>query len=237
MHWPGIVLSLVLLQGAAVLSMAPAQVGTSSGPVGASMALLATLQDADILPPEGTPGANHVIQIVIQFQGVFMKSTDPAVRRFLDQALTSKFADRAEEAETEFRQGGWSSQVVEAVCDRYATTAREERDRLAAPFARVNMRLVDLEWLCELYAKARAAFIQQRRDIHRIFAEHRRSMPGGKHFDRKEGPHGNQGVHTHQSENGPDERRVAGLEETCGSGTGALLLRAAGHFSLYQRPG
>src|SRR5262245_32592860 len=39
---------------------------TPSGPVGASMALLATLQDAGILPPEGTPQANRIIQIVIQ---------------------------------------------------------------------------------------------------------------------------------------------------------------------------
>jgi hypothetical protein len=237
MHWPGIVLSLVLLHGPAVSSIAPTEIRTPSGPVGASMALLATLHDANILPPEGTPEANRVIQIVIQFQGVFMNSTDPAVRQFLAQALASKFADRAEEAEAEFRQGGWTSRVVEAVCDRYAVTSREEQDRLAAPFARVNMRLADLERLCELYANARTAFVQQRRDIHRIFAEHRRSMPGGKHFDRKEKPHGDQGVHTHQSENGPDERRAAGLEETCGSGTGALLLRAAGHFSLYQCPG
>ena len=237
MRWPGIVLSLVLLHQAAVSPMAPAQIRTPSGPVGASMALLATLQDASILPPEGTPRANRVIQIVIQFQGVFMNSTAPAVRQFLDHALASKFADRTEEAETEFRQGGWTSQVLEAICARYATISREEQDRLAAPFARVNMRLADLEWLCELYAKARAVFIEQKRDIHQIFAEHRRNMPGGKHFDRKERPHGDQGVHTHQSENGPDERRVAGLEETCGSGTGALLFRAAGHFSLYQRPG
>jgi hypothetical protein len=131
MRWPGILLALVVLHQAAVSPMAPAQIRTPSGPVGASMALLATLQDASILPAEGTPRANRVIQIVIQFQGVFMNSTDPAVRQFLDQALASKFADRTEEAETEFRQGGWTSQVLEAICARYATISREEQDRLA----------------------------------------------------------------------------------------------------------
>ena len=45
------------------------------------MALLATLQDANVLPPEGTPEANRVIQIVIQFQGLFMKSSDPVAAR------------------------------------------------------------------------------------------------------------------------------------------------------------
>ena len=49
------------------------------------MALLATLQEAGILPPEGTPEANKVIQIVIQFQGLFMKSTDSAVRQFVER--------------------------------------------------------------------------------------------------------------------------------------------------------
>ena len=81
------------------------------------MALLATLQDAGILPPEGSPEANRVIQAVIQFQGLFMKSADPAVRQFVDQALENKYAARAEAVGTEFRKNGWTSEVVEAVCD------------------------------------------------------------------------------------------------------------------------
>ena len=54
------------------------------------MAVLATLQDADVLPPEGTPEANRVIKVVIQFQSVFMKSNDPAVQGFLSQALEAQ---------------------------------------------------------------------------------------------------------------------------------------------------
>ena len=51
------------------------------------MAVLAMLQDADVLPPEGTPEANRVIKSVIQFQSVFLKSGDPAVQAFLSHAL------------------------------------------------------------------------------------------------------------------------------------------------------
>ena len=79
------------------------------------MALLATLQDAGILPPEGSSEANKVIQIVIQFQGLFMKSTDPAVRQFVDEALNAKFAARAEDIGAEFRKAGWTSEMLEAV--------------------------------------------------------------------------------------------------------------------------
>lgn len=163
------------------------------------MALLATLQDADVLPPEGTPEANRVIQIVIQFQGLFMKSSDPVVRKFFDEAMESKYADQAEELGTKFRKGGWTSEVVEAVCERYATSSDQERAQLAEPFSRVNMRPTDFALLGELYAKARTRFSQQGQDIHQIFAKHRHTMPGGKRFDRKERRDGDQGLYSHQS--------------------------------------
>lgn len=180
-----------------------AQGRTPSGPVGASMALLATLQDAGILPPEGSPEANRVIQMVIQFQALFMKSTDPGVRQFVDEAFRATFAARAQDVSAEFRKGGWTSQVVEAVCEHYANISTPERAKLSQSFARVNMRPAHFESLCDLYAKARAVFSQQGRNIHRIFAEHRRTMPGAKPFDPKERRDGDEGLHTHQGEDGP----------------------------------
>src|SRR6476660_3746377 len=87
MQRAGLWFSLLLLCGVVLPAPVQSQGRTSSGPVGASMALLATLQEAGILPPEGTPEASKIIQIVIQFQGLFMKSTDPAVRQVLGEAL------------------------------------------------------------------------------------------------------------------------------------------------------
>ena len=88
-------LMIGLLIGAATPAWAQSQGRTATGPVGASMAVLATLQDAGVLPPEGTPEANRVIQVVIQFQAAFMKSSDPALREFFDQALAAKWTDQA----------------------------------------------------------------------------------------------------------------------------------------------
>src|SRR5688572_12406469 len=234
MAWPILVWSLTLWHGVSSSTL-PAQGRTPSGPVGASMALLATLQDAAVLPPEGSPEANRVVQSVIQFQGLFMKSADPALRDFVDQALASKFGDRAEQIGADFRKGGWTSHIVEAICDRYAASSPEERARLLEPFSRAHMRPADFERLSELYAKARDGLQQQGRDIHRIFAEHRRRMPGGKRFDRKERRDGDQGVHTHQGQSGPDEGRLAVLEKACGGRAGALLFWTARHFSFHQR--
>jgi hypothetical protein len=178
------------------------------------MALLATLQDAGILPPEGTPAANRVVQVVIQFQSLFMKSTDPSVRAFIDQAFERRSAARAQDLGAQLRSGGWTSEIVEALCDEYGTLSAGARAPLTASFARVNMRPDDFELLCDLYARARSAFSREGRDIHGIFAEHRRSMPGGKPFDRKEKRDGDESLHTHQGQDGQDQGRAPVVEKT-----------------------
>jgi hypothetical protein len=235
MHRAGLWLFLLLLYGGWVIpAVVQAQGRAPSAPVGASMALLATLQDAGILPPEGSPDANKVIQIVIQFQGLFMKSTDMPVRHFLDQALEAKFGARAEGIGADFRKTGWTSEILEAVCDRYAELPAEERAGLEGSFRRVNMRPEDFTQLSDLYARARSTFSDQGRNIHQIFAEHRRNMPGGKRFDRKEKRDGNEGLHTHQGQDRSNERGSAVVEEARGSGTGPFLLWPARHLSLYH---
>jgi hypothetical protein len=232
MHRAGV--WLLVLLGAAIPVTVHSQGRTPSGPVGASMALLATLQDAGILPPEGSSQANRIIQLVIQFQGLFMKSRDPAVRQFVDQALEAKFAAGAANIGAEFRNAGWTSQVVEAVCDHYAGITAQERTLLAESFARVNMRPEDFELLNDLYARARSTFDQQGRDIHRIFAEHRRNMPGGKSFDRKERRDGDEGLHTDQGEDGPHKGRPAVVEKARWSRTGPFLFWPTGHLPVHH---
>jgi hypothetical protein len=233
MHRAGVWLSVFLFCGVVSAAAVQSQGRTPSGPVGASMALLATLHDAGILPPEGTPQANKVIQIVIQFQSLFMKSTDPAVRQFVDQALAAKFAAHAEEIGADFRKSGWTSEVLEAACDHYAGLSGQERSQLAGSFMRVNMRPEDFESLSDLYAKARSTFSRQGRSIHEIFAEHRRNMPGGKRFDRKERRDGDEGLHTHQGEDRSYEGRAAIIEKARRRRTGAFLLWPAGYLPVH----
>src|SRR2546421_12489081 len=55
--------------------------------VGHIMALLAVLEQADALPPESSPEANQLIHALIQTQAALTKSTDPATRRWLAEAL------------------------------------------------------------------------------------------------------------------------------------------------------
>ncbi|BCA57049.1 conserved exported protein of unknown function [Nitrospira sp. KM1] len=188
---------------------------TPSTAVGASMALLATLQDADVLPPEGTPEANRVIQVVIQFQSVFMKSSDRAVSEFLDHALTKEGIDQQQI--DDLRRYGWSSQTLEAMSSYYGTLPGNERFRLDEAFSSFNMHIRDFEYLLKLFDSAQASFHQRGQDIHRVFTQRRREMPGSGGPHRKERPHGDQGLYSDQGQGGTDKRRLAISSEAHGS--------------------
>jgi hypothetical protein len=170
---------LIMGTGNPILAQVPGRAATPSGPVGASMAVLAMLQDADVLPPEETPEANRIIKLVIQFQSVFMKSSDPAVQAFLSQGLEAKTGSGADEATSRFRSAGWTSDVLEALCEQWVATAIDQRERLAPGFRQFNVSLADFDSLVGLVAKARKAFEQRGENLYQVFAQRRREMPGG----------------------------------------------------------
>lgn len=162
-----------------VLAQVPGHRASPSGLVGASMAVLATLQDADVLPPEDTPEANRVIKAVIQFQSVFLKSSDPAVQLLLTRALAAQRGGSGEEALSGFRSTGWTSDVLEALSAQWIATAIDQRDRLTTGFRQFNVSPEDFDRFMELVAKARTTFIQREQTMHQMFAQRRREMPGG----------------------------------------------------------
>jgi len=171
--------SLIMGAGSPVLAQMPGRGATPSEPIGASMAVLAMLQDADVLPPEGTSDANRIIKVVIQFQSVFMKSSDQAVQAFLNHALAEQRGSGANEAASRFRSAGWTSDVLEALREQWVATAIDQRERLAPGFHQFNLSLEDFDSLMELVAKARTALEQRGQNMHQVFAQRRRKMPDG----------------------------------------------------------
>jgi hypothetical protein len=170
----------VILIGVAGPSLAqvPSRGANSSGLVGASMAVLATLQDADVLPPEDTPEANRVIKAVIQFQSVFLKSSDPAVQLLLTQALAAQEGGTGEETLLRFRSTGWTSDVLEALSTQWLSVATDQQERLAPGFRQFNVSPGDFDRLMELVAKARTTFRQRGQTLQQVFAQRRQEMPG-----------------------------------------------------------
>ena len=161
-----------------ILAQMPGRAITPSGPVGAAMAVLATLQDANVLPPEGTPEANRVIKSVIQFQSVFLKSSDSAVQSFLSHAFAAQKGSVANEAASRFRSAGWTSHTLEALSEQWGATAIDQRELLTPGFGQFNVSPADFDFLMELVAKARTALEQRGQNIHQVFAQRRREMPG-----------------------------------------------------------
>ena len=164
----------------AVTGTAAQQSRTPSPYIGSAMALLATFEDAGVLPPEGTPQANGIIKAVIQFQSAFLKSHNPAVQHFFLEAHRAKFGPRAGEIESSFRLTGWSADSFDAVMAAGQPANTWNADGLDEAFREFNIGILDFELLAQLYEKSTAAFSTQGKTFQEVYAQRRREMPGAK---------------------------------------------------------
>ncbi len=164
---------------AAMLSDGPPSPRASSKQVGTVMALLAAFQDAGTLPPESSPEANQLIRALIQFQAAFMKSPNPAVRRFLARALTAKLGAEAPAALEAFRTSGWTSQTLEAVVDYVAVEPVWDNSDLQEGFLAFNVGSQDFDLLAKVFRSARTKLLASGEDLHQVYETRRRTMPGG----------------------------------------------------------
>lgn len=161
-----------------VPTQTPRSAKTASPHIGSAMAVLATLQDADVLPPEGTPEANHIIRFVIQFQSVFTKSDDPAVQEFFRQALAQKYGDQSADIIRSLRTTGWTAEVLERLSDEEARHSSEDLQTLAQGFAPFNLSVEEFHRFMQLVRDARQAFRTRGLEFQHIFLSRRKEMPG-----------------------------------------------------------
>jgi hypothetical protein len=68
--------------------------------------------------------------------------------------------------------------VLEALSEQWVATAIDQRERLAPGFRQFNVSVADFDSLMELVTKARTALEQRGQNIHQVFAQRRREMPG-----------------------------------------------------------
>ena len=146
--------------------------------VGAVMAILATWEEAGVLPPESTSDASRIVKALIQFQGALMKSTHPQVKQFFTDAMERKFGTDALDQLQEGRSIGWSSRRLEAVVELAADPRRPELPELESGWQEFNVGSQDLRLLARLHAAAVQQLQQEGKDLHRLFEEKRRRMPG-----------------------------------------------------------
>jgi hypothetical protein len=163
-----------------VLTQTARSAQTASPHIGSAMAVLATLQDADVLPPEGTPEANHIIRFVIQFQSVFTKSDDPAVQEFARQAVAQKHGDQAADIVKNLRISGWTADVLERLSDEEARRSFEDLQTLTQGFAPFNLTVEEFHRFMQLVRDARQAFRTRGLEFQHIFSSRRKEMPGAE---------------------------------------------------------
>jgi hypothetical protein len=146
--------------------------------IGAAMAFLATLEQAQVLPPESTPEANRIIKSVIQFQSAFTKSGDRAVQEFGLQALARHYGERSHDLMAEVRTSGWTPAFIEALADAEQQAPAEELNALTPGFAEFNVSTEDFHHVLQLARAARQALGTRGLAFAEIFASHRQNMPG-----------------------------------------------------------
>lgn len=142
------------------------------------MAVLATLEQANVLPPEGTKEADRVIKSVIQFQSAFGKSTDASMQQFLHHAVADKYGEKAVPLLEGFRASGWTAEILEALADADQRTPAEELERLATGFGQFNLSVDDFKRFMQLVREGRSALAGRGQNFEEVYAHHRKAMPG-----------------------------------------------------------
>lgn len=150
----------------------------TSSQVGSAMAVLATLEQAQVLPPEGTREANQIIKSVIQFQSAFARSTNHSVRDFVDRAVTVRHGDAAAALLGRFRSVGWTPEVLVALADAELHSPAGELESLAVGLQQFNLTVEDFRRLMRLVREGQQAFTSQGRTFHDVYGSHRKTMPG-----------------------------------------------------------
>ncbi|MFM8540325.1 MAG: hypothetical protein ACKOBZ_02440 [Nitrospira sp.] len=153
---------------------------TPSSQVGAVMTLLATFEDAGVLPAEKSPDANRIIKALIQFQSALVKSEHPAIRALFQTALTAKFGEAAPTVIATFRSNGWTSETLEAVVDYAAARPIWTHPGIVEGFRAYNVGQSDFTLLARIFTEARAVYAGKGQSIHDAAAAHRKEMPGKK---------------------------------------------------------
>jgi len=142
------------------------------------MAVLATLEQAQVLPPEGTKEADHVIKSVIQFQSVFTNSADPSVQNFVRRAVTRTQGEHAADVLAQFRSSGWTPEVLEALADADLHMPVAELRSLTTGFEPFNLSVEDFQRFMRLVRDGEQALASRGQNFQAVYGSHRKTMPG-----------------------------------------------------------
>lgn len=152
----------------------------SSSTVATIMALLATLEEAGVLPPEGTSQANQVIHGLIQLQSAVMKSTSPELGAYRVAAEAFWRSQHTEGPHGEIGGEGLNSKVLEALIDYDQEYSLWGDPNIVLALQEFNVTRADWRLVADLFHQAEVVFREQGRSIHSVYKTWRMNMPGRK---------------------------------------------------------
>ena len=152
---------------------------TSSIFVGSVMALLAALEDAGVLPPEGTAQANQIIHALIQLQSVLVKSDSPELGHYRSQAQDWYTTENKGNISWSLQQQGLTSHLLEALLRYSPTPPLWEREEITRVFQAFNVSRADWDMIDDVFSRAEVVYRNRNTSIHEVFADWRARMPGG----------------------------------------------------------
>jgi hypothetical protein len=167
--------SFAMSNGALILTQ---QAKSTSPYVGSAMAVLATLEQAQVLPPEGSREADRVIRSVIQLQSVFAKGTDRSVQEFAQRAIANTPGGNVQMVLERFRSNGWTADMLVALADADRRASAEERQEMAAGLGQFNLSVEDFRRFMQLVRDGQGALEARGQNFDEVYARHRNTMPG-----------------------------------------------------------
>ncbi len=142
------------------------------------MAVLATLDEAQVLPPEGTREADRIVKSVIQFQSAFAKSRNSSVQEFVHRAVTARENGLADKILRQFHSHGWTAEVLEALAEADLRTPPVDFQALAVGLGQFNLTVDDFRNFMQLIRDSQHVFAARGKTFREIYASHRMTMPG-----------------------------------------------------------
>lgn len=153
---------------------------TGSALVGSVMALLATFEGANALPPEGTSQANQLIHGLIQLQSALVKSQSSELSEYLSAAGEQRFEKESAGLLESIHQNGLTSKMLEALVSYNHKIPMWEKPALTQIFQHYNFSRQDWELIGQVFAQAEAAYRMKGSSIHDVYGQWRSQMPGGR---------------------------------------------------------
>ncbi len=152
----------------------------SSNMIGTIMTLLATFDEAGILPPEGTAQANQVIHGLIQLQSTLMKSASAELSAYQMAAEDSWLKDHQDMQNGVLQEKGLTLRVLETLIIYDQEHPMWNDPNIGSAMQEFNVSEADWLFIVELFHQADSVFLEQGRSIHAVYDAWRMKFPGGK---------------------------------------------------------